>query len=387
MAVATLNREGASQRNTREAAPVIANPFTRASFLHTEPTGYDTSRVLTGADVDLGTQQIPAYGYIRSILILVQATGAAAGAAVVAFQPDAPFNAIKSITFQEPNGFTIHQFNSGHDLYLADKWGGYRGVSDPRALPAFSTDAAGNFSFLLRIPIELSVRDGVGSLPNLNSGALYQLRATLAGSGAIYSTAPATTLPTVRVRTFLEAWAQPDEEMNGRPNEAQPPGSNTTQMWTPTVFEITAGQNTKRLTRVGNLYREMILVYRDAAGSRTVGETNWPDSVELQYDTQTIETIQDDVWRSRMAERSGYGVTRGTVTPGNEAAGGLDNGVRVLDFAHDFDGMIGNEMRDLYLETRSSTRLELRGDFGVAGTLTVLTNDIVTAGDIFMEGV
>ena len=60
-------------------------------------------------------------------------------------------------------------------------------------------------------------------------------------------------------------------------------------------------------------------------------------------------------------------------------------GVWLEDFAHEFDGKIGNELRDGWLGTVQSTRLELSGTFGSAGTLTILTNDVAPAGPIFME--
>jgi hypothetical protein len=85
-----------------------------------------------------------------------------------------------------------------------------------------------------------------------------------------------------------------------------------------------------------------------------------------------------------MYERSGYGGAVGATIPANDAAQGLDNGVFVYDFMHEFDGMLGRENRDLWLPTLGSTRLELQGSFGAAGTLTVLTNDVAIAGNVFI---
>ena len=63
---------------------------------------------------------------------------------------------------------------------------------------------------------------------------------------------------------------------------------------------------------------------------------------------------------------------------------GLDNGVFVYDFMHEFDGLYGRGNRDLWLPTLGSTRLEVQGSFGTAGTLTVLTNDVAIAGSVFI---
>jgi hypothetical protein len=70
--------------------------------------------------------------------------------------------------------------------------------------------------------------------------------------------------------------------------------------------------------------------------------------------------------------------------PSNDAPNGLDNGVFVYDFMHEFDGELGRENRDLWLPTLGSTRLELQGSFANAGTLTVLTNVVAIAGSVFI---
>jgi hypothetical protein len=85
-----------------------------------------------------------------------------------------------------------------------------------------------------------------------------------------------------------------------------------------------------------------------------------------------------------MYERTGFGGSVGATVPANDAAQGLDNGVYVYDFAHEFDGTIGHENRDLWLPTLGSTRLEIQGSFTTAGVLTVLTNDVAIAGTVFV---
>jgi hypothetical protein len=50
--------------------------------------------------------------------------------------------------------------------------------------------------------------------------------------------------------------------------------------------------------------------------------------------------------------------------------------------------VLGNEERNRYLPTLQSSRLEIRGNFGAnATTVSVLTNDIAPAGDIFVGSV
>jgi len=62
-----------SGKSSQQVMPTV--PFIRASAKHREPTGIDTSKVMTTSDQDLGVFDIPAYGYVRYITILVTASG------------------------------------------------------------------------------------------------------------------------------------------------------------------------------------------------------------------------------------------------------------------------------------------------------------------------
>jgi len=379
---------GSGNDGGKKVVPVV--PFVRASAKHREPTGIDVSRQLTGATQDLGVFDIPAYGYVESLVILVQATG---GVGAATASEDYPFNALSNIAFTEPNGAFIYQATSGYGTALHNKWGGYRFQNDPRSSPAaggINMASGGNFQFLYRVPVGLNLRDALGALPNQNAAASFKLRLTLSANTTIYSVVPATTQPTVRVRVFLEAWDQPEMQSGGSTNQITPPAVNTTQFWSEQIFNVNAGQQTIRLTRVGNYIRNLIFVYRRTAGTRANGQSDWPDPLSLFLDTRPLDIVDKTNWLQQMYERTGYGGalatligTAGTV-PGFDSAQGLDNGVFVYDFMHEFDGHLGFENRDLWLPTLGSTRLEIQGSFANAGTLTVYTNDVAVAGSVFL---
>lgn len=385
----TATTMGGTAQSTRprggQTAVLPTVPFIRASAEHREPAGIDTSRLLTAADQDLGVFDIPAYGYVRAIVLVVQATGGV-GTAVTAAE-DAPFNALKNIALTEPNGATIAQFNTGYDCYLASKWGGYRDCAgaDLKASPTFSGvgSTTGNFTFLLRIPVEINPRDALGSLPNQNAAATFKLRLTQAASTSIYGTVP-TTLPSLRVRAYLEAWDQPETQSAGQTNQVTPPAMNTTQFWSSQTYNVNAGAQNIRLTRVGNYLRELILVFRRGGTSRANGDTDMPDPTTVYLDTRPLDIIERNNWKHQMYERTGFGGAIGGTVPANDTAQSLDNGVFVYDFCHEFDGSLGRENRDLWLPTLGSTRLELQGTFANAGTLQVLTNDVAIAGSVFI---
>lgn len=384
----TQTAPGQRRGNDRQVLPVV--PFIRASSEHREPAGIDFSRQLSASGTqNPGNLEVPAYGYVRAIVLVVTATGAVAGT----LAENGPWTVLQDIAITEPNGAVLSQFTDGFELMLANKYGGYRAVngSDPRKSPAYSQDAAGNFSFVLRIPVELNLRDALGSLPNQTAAATFKLRMNLAsgasGGGLYTGTAP-TTQPTVRVVGYLEAWDQPEASSGGQTNQITPPAMNTTQFWSTTILNVAAGANTLRLPRVGNHIRNLIFILTRTGGTRANGDADFADPFTLLLDTRPLDTVSKALWRQQMYERSGYGgrAAGGSLTAAlaNDSAGGLDNGVFVYDFMHEFDGTYGQEMRDLWLPTLGSTRLEIQGNFANAGQLRVMTNDVAVAGSVFV---
>lgn len=355
-------------------APVIPTvPFIRASMLHSEPMGFDQSRLLAATTTDLGVHDVTAYGYVRNVVIKVTATGASDATDAV-FAADGPWNVLQDIILSEPNGATIAQFNNGFELYLANKYGGYLAYNDPRRL--LTTDSDGNFAFTLRIPLELNQRHGLGALPNQNAASPFKVRLKLAPSTTVYTDVPDAVLPTVRVQTYLEAYDQPSGSTGSAQNMTTPPALNTTQYWSTQSYNVNAGEQRIRLERVGNYIRNLLFVFYSAA--RADGETEWPEELRLTLDTVPIEVLDRALWRQRIYERYGYLLTS------LDTAGSRDNGVYPYDFCHEFTGHVGMENNDLWLPTLTSSRLEIQGNFTGAGTLYVLTNDVSTAGNVFM---
>ena len=374
-AVVVNNQQGAATggvvqtggKNAAAAVPQI--PFTRASMEHQEP--FVDSSVAVGSNpvtVTGGPIDVPAYGFMTGIILSCTAAGGAGANAVA--KEDAPWSAIATVQLQDVNGAPIY-ITTGYNLYLANKYGGYGWASNPTGAGYTAMTTSGNFTFTLRIPVQISRRDALGALPNSNSSSTYKLIINQAGETAVYSTAP-TTRPTLRWRAWLEAWAQPPAQgIGGGTNAVQPPALGTTQFWTETVIGAAAGQVSLRLPRVGNLIRNLIFVARGSAdGLRATGETAFPADFQMQWDSHFIFNQSKELNRFYVAERFGY------ATP--------DNGVFVLDFTHDFTGHAGEELRDLWIPTVASSRLEIAGSFGAAANVTVLTNDVAPSGGVFL---
>ena len=378
-ATASGSRPVASKKANGGQAPMAASvPFIRASAHHREPTGFDVTKTLTTSDQTFTVAEVPAYGYVRYIGILVTASGGTGGTPSATLTEKGVLAALKNIYFTEPNGAVIAQFDDSYDLYLANKWGGYANVvgGDPKSSPAYANASSSfaSFSWYLRIPVELNSRDGLGALPNQNAAATFKLRMTLAKVADIAGGTLPTTLPNVRVRVFLEAWDQPEIASGGAANQVSPPAVNTTQFWTSQSYTVNSGQNTIRLTRVGNYVRSLLLKMEGSTAATALadGETIWgnADPVYLYKDARPLDIIQPTIWKDELFRKSGYT---------------LDNGIRVYDFMSEFDGTYGHENRDLWLPTLGSTRLEFQFNASAAGTLTVLTNDVaITGANVFL---
>ncbi|MCW2897757.1 MAG: hypothetical protein JWO67_22 [Streptosporangiaceae bacterium] len=358
---------GVAAGDAHNAPAQIVNPFTKAAREHVEQI-IDVSWTPAGAVKQLGngTIEVPAYGYLRHLLLLVEATGGAGGNAAI--NADAPWNVLTDVGVTDVNGQWIFGPYSGYETMLAHLLGGYSFDSDPTRSPAYSApDASGNFSYLLRIPFEITSQDGLGALANQNAASTFKVKASMNQASAVFSTSP-TTMPSVRLRIFMETWTQPNStDTLGVPNQVQPPSLGTVQNWTKEDKNIAVGSQNPRISRVGNAIRNLVLVTRDVSGNRI--STMLPDPLQLNWDGRQLFQEPTKLIRHYMQERYGY------------AAAALPLGVYALDFTHDFDGHPGGELRNGYLPTTQASRIELTGQWGAAGTLTIMTNDVLAFAD------
>lgn len=379
MATATMvGPASTAQGPARAGGPPVPvapppSPFVHGSHEHNEPF-IDVSQIIDANTHAVGPFSVPAYGYFDSIVLLVEASGGVNANAVVAAIADAPWTVLGQPQLTDVNGAPLTgPLIDGYRLYLLNKYGAYSWGCDPVLSPAFSgvsvgAQGTGDFSFLLRIPVRITARDALGALPNQNSASTYHVSFSIAPSANIYTTPPDTTLPTVRVRGWLEAWSQPLPTTTvGGPQATTPPANGTTQYWSYISGNPT---NPFQLTRVGALIREWIVCTRDTNGARVDG---LPDPVQLQWDSRILLNEGVLLRRQYVYDRFGYG--------GGQSA--QDVGVYVYDFIHDLNGKAGAELRELYLPTTIATRLELTGVWRNATTnVEVLTNDVAPTADI-----
>lgn len=360
LATPATNNNNADNGNGETLRKFVAGSRERVQPFHDHTTSLD------GTAQQVGPVDVVAYGFLAHLLIEIEASGGDQGGTPAVAAEDAPFSIIDDVQLHDVAGNPIVRL-TGWELYLANKYGAYSGMPDPRQSPTFEdVDDDGNFRFLVRIPVQISGRDAFGALINQNASQTYKVVYTRAAAADVYDTQPGDTLPDIRVRIWLEARTPASSG-----HEQRPPQHRSLGRWKRYPVNVESGSQTIRLPHVGNHLRTLVAIFRDGSGDRQTDHL--PDPLQLHMDGNLLFNVSRGVARHYTAERYGYDAAE-------EEPGGLDTGVLVLDWMHDLDGRAGFETRQGYLPTSQATNLELTGTFGASGVLTVLTNDVAIAG-------
>jgi hypothetical protein len=371
-----------AQDGKKAPAPML-RPF-RIGVQNSDEHVYDVTQSTTASVADLPTYSLNASGFLTDMYVWVVGT-TAGNAATVTFASRGPFNALSSLEYDDVNNKPIVGPFDGWEFSQICKLGGYAFSDDPKSSPTYSATTGagatgGSFEFIIRVPIQLVPRDALGSLPNKSNTSTFKLRVRLANTAAIYGVAP-TAAPSVRVRVQPCSWWEPDErDLKGRMYQQQPPAVTTTQYWVRNDYVINPGAISPSLDAVGFPIRNLVFGLEDGSGSRSVGETDFPDPFLLQVEANILMDRFKRVWQHRIAQA--YGYTGATF----DAAESHDNGMYVEPYCNDFTHKPGWETRYGYLETASGTRLQVKGTLGGSGahTLRVWTNYVAPAnGDTF----
>lgn len=371
MAPLTPNRSQAQGNgNPPPTSPRISpNPFAKAAKNHLE-TGQQQTLALNASQQNLQPFVVPAYGYLREVLLVVTGTVPSTNSAAVAYAADAPYSIIRNIVLQDSGGAQLYQMN-GYASFLQMKYGGYvfngNLTSDTRFFSAVTGAVAtgGNFQFVIPITA-VFMRDGVGALPNMDASSAYQLFVTQDISTTVYTTPP-TVLPNVTYTLVEVAYNNPPaQDLFKRPNITIPPGitpdGSSVQYWSSNIFPgLGTGLNTITINRVGNNIRGQVLVFRNNAGARA-DLINSTDQITYDWDGNNRYLVPRYVFDYLTFREYGYS---------------SDVGVVPLMNIFDPDGRAGNELGQEYMQTVSGTRLILRFNLNAAGSVEVLTNDVV----------
>jgi hypothetical protein len=241
-------------------------PFVAGSNAYREAPFSTTVQQLDANSHDIVANVTPG-GFLRGVTVQVTSTGGVIGAGVLA--ADVPWSIISSVSLEDISGGPILYPMSGFAYAMAQKylrpWDG-----DPAKRSDYS--ATINPSFTLRLFPE--VKDTLGALANTDARAQYRVRLTLspgnsAGPFGLTTTAP-TTQPTVTVKLYLEAWAQPDlEDLLGNPIQQIPDGLVASRFLMHELPVLTAGGNVIRETLTGNELRGLLLIVRNGDANKS----------------------------------------------------------------------------------------------------------------------
>ncbi len=379
----TAQAPTAAAAQTPAAASVV--PFLRGSGKGSYKFYSKSGLTLTSATQDLGPIDIKAYDYMRSIRVTVTTTSAGSAGTGGTLAADGPFNVLTNLAVLQPNGQTMYQVSSGHSAAMIQKYGYGRAFGDPRSYPEFAfagaTTAAPTFTFSIRIPFEVDLRDGLGALPNKDAAAPFQLLLTL-NTLANVITAGTGTTPTFTVEAWLEAYDQPPTILNGQPVQTTPPNMNTLMRWTEQNVTLNSGQFDARVRKLGNYIRMFIFELLNSSNARE--DTDWPDPAQIVLDEDVKDNISLAEWKRRIFEHWGYGAAGTTAdATGTGQFAGRDTGVFPYQYFNDGQNA-GQENANLYLPTIESEDYLLRGSWGGgASKLRVLCCEILPQGNIF----
>lgn len=354
----------------------MALPFPVASRISTRQALNLGSYTLSAtAPTTVNPIPIPAVGFEKSILLEV--TGTVTGGTTPAYTADAPFNVLQIVNFRTASGNDLIVPFTGYQLYLANKYGGYKhSIAGDCRNPVNYTATTSGFHFFIRVPLEIDPVTGLGSIPALASNRSYLLNLTFAAVSTVMSGAPTIS---VSVTGYSEFWLEPAQQSSGGANQAvEPQGLGTISKWEIENPSINPGDRIVKFNNVGNVLRTHILVVRNSSGARITDGNGWPTSgeVQLYLDNEIQFAFPVNMWKQYMAEWFGLN------TASLDVYGGLDTGVYVLPW-HALNGNVSgdpNNTRSQLLPTLNASQLQLRATFGsTISTLEIMTNAVVPA--------
>lgn len=385
---APVARQQPATAPAKKGASAGRVPFPIASLRRIRQA-FDTGNLTLGQSV--AAIEIPAAGGFLRFMEMV-CTGITSGnVATVAFQPDAPGNALSFIEFLPPSGDPPIVPHTGYQVLLWNKYGQFSQASpysDPRRDPQYSITTGaggtgGSWAVSLRLPFEVDASAGFCAITNSAANKSYLLNLTVNSSANIYTTAP-TTGPAVRVVGWMYYWDEPAANTRqGTSQETGPIGLGSFSQLRIDQPPITTGDKYVKVNNGGPVLRCMILTLRSSTGQRNnVSGGDIPATWDFVFNTRDRWLISDTQLQSDMAEEFGYQVPFGTTANTNQAAvldaaGNLDQSVRVFPYFFSIP-TVGATMgpRSQYQVTADATLTQVRGiSFGASvATLEILTN-------------
>jgi hypothetical protein len=310
----------------------------------------------------------------------------AANAAAVAYNEDAPWNALTSIVLKDTSGELVN--SDGYGLYLQNVYGGWVSAT---SLTRQSTDAmvylltagavgtGGSFKFHLRVPVAIRTRDFLAAVGNQDRSIKYQLRDDFNTTAGLYSTAP-TTPGVIRIdRTYESITVPGPVNAVGIPQQTEPPKHGVLAFWTQSrsPSDPVGGSTVNHyIARLGNTIRMWVLQFR-SNGLRATAETNLPGMrIQLLLGDTNIFSEPVEYRRRVMYDRYGFDV---------QASG--TQGALVYDFAEDILPLVGGEagLDWLWSNGLANAQFQITYPSGFGSTnnsLYIYTHDLIVPDNV-----
>ena len=351
---------------------------------------YDQSKVQTAAAQQMPLHNISPTGWLRGLWYAFDMAVSGNVTNSVSFSKDNPWSAIQKFVFYDLGGREVIGPIGGYDWMTINKFGAYFNIGDPRADANFSATigtggTAGSFSFMLWVPLEVVLRDSLGTVQN-ESKPGWKVEIWLDSQANTYNQVPSV-FGTMRVRGYVESYTEPESASpSGRPYAQTPPLPGTLQYWRSENVSLPSGTTNYDLVNgIGFPLRNVIYKsIRTATGLRSDGDSDWPDPATLTYGNVTLFQRSKNLWVNRQGRDFGFAGTPGQTMSGLSGTGvtgttgdapmARELGVFPVWFTKDFSVTPGDELRYKYLQTMVNTVLRLTGSWGNANTLFVLTN-------------
>jgi hypothetical protein len=378
MATATATPPAKTAAKGAKQAPPVLRPFFPGS-LDLETHTYSDTETMGPAQIPLPTYNLKTNGFLADLFITVKAT-TAGNSAATAFNENMPLGCLSVLQVSDTGGQPILGPMTSWELSVFVKWGGFSFSDDIRQSQTYSATTGsgatgGSFQMVFHLPIQFVRREPLGPLPNTNSNNAYALDMTLATTAQVYSTAP-TAAPSVTVTVHQDAYRQSagkDAQKNA--TVTTPPGLGAVLYLRRNTMPAPAGSFDQELSQQEGSYRVMMLLLTDSSGTRSGGETNWPDPCQVYFNNDVPYDRAKIIWQRKMERDYGYTATI-------ETAGGKENGLYVLPFITDHGLKAGSEDRYKYLSVSAADTLGFRGVIGGSGSgkLTTYYNFVRPAG-------
>lgn len=248
-------------------------------------------------------------GFLRGVTLQVTSTGGVLGTTATLIG-DTPWSILSSISLEDISGGPILYPMDGFAYMVCQKymrpWEG-----DPAKRTDFSNTI--NPAFTLRLFPE--VKDTLAVLANTDARAQYRLRYTIApltrtnGQYGLVTVATGVTGPTLTIKGYINAWAQPDDhDLLGNQIGQVPDGLVASRFLMHELPQLVAGNNVIRATLVGNELRALALIIRDGSANKL--RTNLTDAtggpVDHRLDNRRLWKMNQSQWFEEMQCFYGY---------------------------------------------------------------------------------